>query len=159
VSSRSRTFRFASWLTRYRAGVYFFRYVWTPFDKLVLKLTGGRHGAAPKLIPELVLTTTGRRSGEPRSNPVLYLEEDGAFVVIGSNYGRKHHPAWTYNLTANPAATIRIGDREDAVRARRATPEEFESYWPRFIGVWAGWKTYRRMTDREFRMFVLEPTG
>ena len=149
--------RFGMWLTRSTAGVYVLRHVFTPADRLVLKLTKGRRSLAPRSIPSMVLTTIGRKSGQPRSNPVLFLEDGDSYVVVASNYGRERHPAWSYNLTANPRATVQIGERTVEVTARRATSEEFERYWPRLVSIWPGWRKYRTMTDREFRMFVLEP--
>jgi deazaflavin-dependent oxidoreductase (nitroreductase family) len=151
--------RLGLWLTRSVPGVLVFRYVFTPLDRAALRLTGGRLNLAPRVIPELLLTTTGRRTGQPRSTPVLYLRDGDRYVVVASNYGRERHPAWSSNLLSNPEATIQIGSRREAVVARRASPEEFERYWPRLVEMWPGWRTYRRMTDREFRMFVLEPRG
>jgi deazaflavin-dependent oxidoreductase (nitroreductase family) len=69
-----------------------FRYVFTPLDRAALRLSGGRLNLAPKVIPELLLTTTGRRSGQPRSTPVLYLKNGDRYVVVASNYGRERHP-------------------------------------------------------------------
>jgi deazaflavin-dependent oxidoreductase (nitroreductase family) len=149
--------RLGLWLTRSTLGVYLLRHVFTPADRLVLKLTKGRRSLAPTAIPELVLTTTGRRSGLARANPVLYLEDGGSYVVVASNYGRQRHPAWSYNLAANPDAEVQIGDRRQRVTARRATEDEFARYWPALVEMWPGWRKYRTMTDREFRMFVLEP--
>jgi deazaflavin-dependent oxidoreductase (nitroreductase family) len=145
------------WLTRSVPGVLVLRHVFTPLDRAALRLTGGRRGLAPRVIPELLLTTTGRRTGRPRSTPVLYLRDGTRYVVVGSNYGRDRHPAWSSNLLAHPRATIQIGLHREALVARRATAQEFERYWPRLLEIWPGWNTYRRMTDREFRMFVLEP--
>jgi deazaflavin-dependent oxidoreductase (nitroreductase family) len=96
------------------------------------------------VIPELLLTTTGRRSGQRRATPVLYLRDGDWYVVVASNYGRQHHPAWSSNLLANPQATIQIGTRRESVTARRASPEEFERYWPRLVEMWPGWRTYGR---------------
>jgi deazaflavin-dependent oxidoreductase (nitroreductase family) len=149
--------RIGLWLTGRVPGVYVLRYVWTPFDRLVVRLTGGRRGLAPRVIPQMVLTTTGRRTGKRHSTPVLYLEEGDRYIVVASNYGRARHPAWSYNLLANPGATIQIGSVRRAVHGRPATPQEFERSWPRLVAIWPGWATYRRMTDRRFRMFVLEP--
>jgi deazaflavin-dependent oxidoreductase (nitroreductase family) len=153
----SRYHRLGLWLTRSRPGVYVLRYVWTPLDRLALGLRGGRRGLAPRAIPELVLTTTGRRTGRRRATPLLYLEDGRRFVVVASNYGRARHPAWSANLMADPRASIRIGDRVVEVRGRPATEEEYERSGPGLLEIWPGWATYRRMTDREFRMFVLEP--
>jgi deazaflavin-dependent oxidoreductase (nitroreductase family) len=149
--------RLGLWLTRSTLGVYILRYIFTPADRLVLKLTNGRRSLAPRVIPEMVLTTMGRKSGLPRANPVLFLEDDGSYVVVASNYGRQRHPAWSYNLTANPSAEVQIGEELQRVTARRATEEEFARYWPRLVETWPGWRKYRTMTDREFRMFVLRP--
>lgn len=149
--------RIGLWLTRRVSGVYVLRYLWTPLDRVVLRLSRGRRGLAPRAIPELLLTTTGRRSGSRRTTPVLYLEDDGRFVVVGSNYGRRRHPGWSYNLDADPRAAIQIGELRREVRARPATSEECARFWPRLVEIWPGWKMYRRMTERPFRMFVLEP--
>ena len=149
--------RFGMWLTRSTPGVLVLRHVFTPADRLMLKLTKGRRSLAPKAIPEMVLTTRGRKSGRPRSNPVLFLRDGESYVVVASNYGRERHPGWSYNLEADPRATVQIGERTFEVEGRRATDEEFARCWPRLVEVWPGWRKYRTMTDREFRMFVLEP--
>jgi deazaflavin-dependent oxidoreductase (nitroreductase family) len=149
--------RFGVWLTKYVPGVYFLRYVWTPLDRLMYRLRGGRHGIGPRTLPVMLLTTTGRRTGSPRSTPVLYLQDGASYVIVGSNYGRRGHPGWTHNLMSTPEATVQIGDRTENVLARRTTAGEFERHWPRLLEIWPGWRTYRKMTSREFRMFVLEP--
>jgi deazaflavin-dependent oxidoreductase (nitroreductase family) len=149
--------RVGVWLTKFVPGVYYLRYVWTPLDRLVYRLRGGRHGIGPHGLPFMLLTTVGRKSGRPRSTPVLYLQEGPSYVIVGSNYGRRTHPAWTHNLLSIPEATVQVGDRSEKVLARRATAEEFAEYWPRLLDIWPGWHTYRRMTEREFRMFVLDP--
>ena len=143
-------------MTSSTPGVYVLRHVFTPADKLVLRMTGGRRGLGPSVAPQMLLTTRGRKSGKPRANPVLYLRDGDRYVVVASNYGRERHPNWSYNLTAAPEATVQIGDKKIDVAARRATEEEFARYWPRLLRIWPGWRKYRTMTDREFRMFVLE---
>ncbi|HEV3474679.1 MAG TPA: nitroreductase family deazaflavin-dependent oxidoreductase [Actinomycetota bacterium] len=148
--------RAAQWLTARRPGVYALRHIFTPLDKLVLRLSRGRRSLLPRAIPGMVLTTTGRKTGKRHATPVLYLEDDGRYVVVASNYGNRKHPGWSYNLAATPRASVQIGDGSFEVAARRATPEEFRLYWPRLVELWPGWKMYRTMTDREFRMFVLE---
>jgi deazaflavin-dependent oxidoreductase (nitroreductase family) len=137
--------------------VYVLRYVWTPVDRLVVRLTAGRRNLAPRALPELVLYTTGRRTGKRHATPVLYLEDEGRYVVVASNYGRPRHPSWSLNLMAEPRAEIQFGTERRAVIARRATAGEYARWWPRLVSIWPGWRTYRRLTDREFRMFVLEP--
>jgi F420H(2)-dependent quinone reductase len=150
--------RLGLWLTKSVPGVMVLRYLFTPLDRAVLQVTGGRRSLAPRLVPEMLLHTTGRRSGGRRSSPVLFLRDRDRYVVVASNYGRDRHPAWSSNLLADPEAEVQIGARREEVVARRATAGEFERYWPRLVEIWPGWSKYRQMTDREFRMFVLEPT-
>src|SRR6187200_1585279 len=70
-----------------------------PVDRFLSRITGGRLVLSQALVPSLVLTTTGRRSGQPRAAPLACLpDDDGSFLVVGSNFGRQHHPAWTFNL-------------------------------------------------------------
>ena len=140
-----------------RPGVYFFRYVFTPLDKLSYRLTKGRRGLSPPSMTTALLTTTGRRSGNEVTTPVLVLPDEGNYIVVGSNYGRGRHPAWTYNLGADPNATLQMRDQIHRVIAARLVGEEASAYWPRLVQMWPGWQTYRRITDREFRMFRLEP--
>ena len=115
--------RWGSWLTKK---------VYTPADRLVYRLTGGRRGLSPRKTV-LLLTTTGRKSGLPRSVPVLYLKDGPAVWVMASNYGSASHPAWSSNLLANPAATIRIGRVERPVQARLASGDEKKALWPRLV--------------------------
>ncbi len=153
----TRYHRFGLWLTKSVPGVYVFRYVWTPMDILVLRLTQGRLSLAPRAVPEMWLTTIGRKTRRTHSTAVLYLRDGDRYIVVGSNYGRGRHPAWAYNLRAQSTATIQIGGDHQEVTGRLATPEEIERYWPRLLEIWPGWVTYRQITKREFWMFVLEP--
>ena len=108
--------------------------------------------------PLCFLTTTGRRSGEPRTVPLLWVPGDGdSVVVIGSNWGRKSHPAWALNLDAESAATVAVDGVERPVRARRASGEERERYWAQAREVWPGYEGYSRRAGREIRVYVLEP--
>ncbi len=117
-----------------------------------------RTGRAPvhRDFPHLVLVTTGRRTGAPHAVPLLYLETARGPVVVGSNWGRDRHPAWSSNLLANPAAAVHVGLERRAVVARLASDEELRTLWPRLLELWPAWATYGAWTDREFRVFVLE---
>jgi len=127
-----------------------------PADRLVGRLTRGRV-VALGLAPSLVITTTGRRSGQPRSNPVLYVRDGNAFVVAGSNWGRPRHPAWTLNLLADPAATVTVDGRRIPVRARQATGAERDRLWRLLVAEWPAYDTYvRRAGGRDIRVFRLE---
>lgn len=109
-------------------------------------------------LPVLYLTAMGRRSGEPRTVPLLYAEGDGdSLVVAATNWGQRHHPAWSSNVAAHAEVTVTIGGEERSMQARRATADELERYWPRLLSIWPGYDNYKRRAGREIRVFVLEP--
>jgi F420H(2)-dependent quinone reductase len=107
--------------------------------------------------PVLLLTTTGRKSGEPRTAPVVYLADGDRHVVIGSNAGNPRMPAWALNLRANPEAEVEVYADRRPVRARVAEGEERAELWRRMNEQYAGFDDYRARTDREIWVFVLEP--
>ncbi|HEX5543743.1 MAG TPA: nitroreductase/quinone reductase family protein [Micromonospora sp.] len=130
-----------------------------PVDRFVGRLTRGRV-VALGLLPSLIITTTGRRSGQPRSNPLLYVPDGDAYVVIGSNWGQPHQPAWALNLLADPSATVDIKGRRLPVRARLATGPERDRLWRLLVAEWPAYETYvERAGERDIRIFHLEPTG
>lgn len=129
-----------------------------PADRLVGRLTRGRV-VALGLVPSLVITTTGRRSGRPRSNPLLYVPDRDGYVVIGSNWGQPHQPAWALNLLAEPRAEVTVGGCRVPVRADLATGAERERLWQLLVTEWPAYRTYvRRAGGREIRIFRLAPT-
>jgi deazaflavin-dependent oxidoreductase (nitroreductase family) len=124
------------------------------------RLTGGRF--LPRWaggMPVLSLTTTGRRSGRPRSTAIIYLEDGDDLVVMPSNAGSDATPAWWLNLQANPEAEVELRGQRRRVRARRATPEEAERLWPRMRAAYAGFEDYQGFTEREQPIVLLEPRG
>ena len=123
----------------------------------VYRLTRGRVGGKLGKAPILLLTTTGRKSGEPRTAPVLYLADGDRFVVINTNAGNAKTPAWSLNLRANPEAEVEVGRRRVAVRARLAEGEERADLWRRHMEQYSGWDFYESKLDREVGVFVLEP--
>ncbi|HEY0697805.1 MAG TPA: nitroreductase/quinone reductase family protein [Micromonospora sp.] len=128
-----------------------------PVDRLVGRLTRGRV-VALGLIPSLVLTTTGRRSGQPRSNPLLYVRDGDAFVVVGSNWGQAQQPGWVLNLLADPTATVDVSGRRVPVRAALVTGEERDRLWRLLVASWPAYQTYlTRAGGRQLRVFRLEP--
>jgi F420H(2)-dependent quinone reductase len=115
-------------------------------------------------MPILVLTTTGRKSGKPRSIPVAFLEHEGGYAVLAANAGSDPVPAWWLNLQADPDGEIAIGGRRCRVRARRAkTREEGElsgeeaELWQRFASLNPAFGEYRNLTERRIPVVVLEP--
>jgi deazaflavin-dependent oxidoreductase (nitroreductase family) len=123
----------------------------------VYRLTGGRVGGKVGRAPVLLLTTIGRKSGQPRTAPVLYLADGDRFVVINTNAGNAKTPAWSLNLRANPEAEVEVGRRRLEVRARLAEGEERAALWRRNMEQYSGWDYYESKLDREIGVFVLEP--
>ena len=105
----------------------------------------------------LMLTTTGHKSGQKRSTPLLYLEEDGRVAVVASNGGADHHPAWYRNLCANPAVEAQIGTTTQEYVARNATDEEYASLWEQFVAIYADYEAYKAQTTRRIPIVLLEP--
>jgi deazaflavin-dependent oxidoreductase (nitroreductase family) len=123
------------------------------------KLSGGRIGAKVGDAPVLLLTTTGRRSGEPRTAPVVYLERGEAMIVIDTNAGNERLPAWSHNLKAKPEAEVQIGRRKVPVTARVAIGAEREELWRACNAQYGGFDEYIEWMKRTPSVWVLEPTG
>ena len=126
-------------------------------DLFAHRLTGGRVLPSALYLPLLLLTTTGCRSGLPRTVPITTFPHGDDFIVVGSNYGRPHHPAWTSNLLANPAATVEYRTRSFPVTARLAPPGEKAELWPGIAGTSPHFEVYAQRSGRDVRVFVLEP--
>lgn len=109
--------------------------------------------------PVLLLNTTGRKSGERRTTPLLYVMDGDDFVLIASNGGAPKHPAWYLNLMANPDAMVEIRDREVRVRAEEARPEKKAHLWQKMVEMYSGYDGYQRKTEREIPVVVLHPLG
>jgi len=113
-----------------------------------------------KMIPTLLLTTTGRKSGEPRHSPLIYQHLEGAYVVIGSKGGYPDHPAWYLNLLAAPEAEIRVGAKRLKVRARTTDGAERERLWDLMQEAYPLYEVYKaRHPARPFPVIALEPIG
>lgn len=118
--------------------------------------TAGAEGHEWQGTTALILTTTGRRSGEERSTPLIYQEHDGAYLVVASKGGADEPPAWYRNLEARPEVTVQVkGDRFPA-RARVAATEEKAGMWRKMTAAWPAYDEYQQKTDREIPVVVLE---
>jgi deazaflavin-dependent oxidoreductase (nitroreductase family) len=135
--------------------------VLVPADRMIGRLTGGRVVALGlRELPSMLLTTTGRRTGQPRTQPLLYAPDGDGYVVIGSNWGQQRQPAWALNLLADPRASVALGGRRIPVRAHLATGAERERLLALLLAMWPAYETYRRRAgDRELMVFRLTPTG
>jgi deazaflavin-dependent oxidoreductase (nitroreductase family) len=119
--------------------------------------TNGRLGAKLLWFPAALLTTTGRKSREPRTTATLYLR-DGEKVVLPASFGgRDGNPAWYLNVKANPAVAVQVRDQRLSMTARDATDEERRRYWPVLIKMYPPYKNYRDATDRVIPLVVCEP--
>ena len=126
-----------------------------PVDRRILRATKGKYTLfGPTTLPTLLLTSTGRKSGQPRSCALTYLRDGDRLLILGSNWGQQHHPDWSSNLMANPDATVAIGGSEIAVTARELTGPDREEALQRFLR-YPMYRSYRTRTDRELRLFAL----
>ena len=134
-------------------------HVLTRLDKwLFPRFHGHLVSAGPPIFPLLQLTTTGKLSGQPRSTPLVYLPDGEDLIVVGSNWGQPHHPAWTSNLLARPRAIIEIKGQQRMVVARLATPAEKARLWPRLLALYPPYQVYADRSGRDLRLFILTPT-
>ncbi|GHF57989.1 hypothetical protein GCM10010218_44260 [Streptomyces mashuensis] len=127
-------------------------------DRAVHRFTGGKVLLSNRLLPGLLLTSTGAKSGLARRTPLACLPEPGgrSWVVVGSNFGRPGHPAWTANLLAHPEAEIGWRGRNVPVRARLLRGEEREDAWAAVLRMWPPYARYQQRVTREIRLFRLE---
>ena len=132
-----------------------------PIDKAILKRTKNRTSLTSLLsgIPVIVLTTTGAKSGLPRTVPLLGVVKGEEVFLIASNWGQAKHPSWYYNLKANPEAHLSFHGKEGMYLARDASDAEREMYWAEAVALYAGYAEYKkRIRTRKIPMFILSPS-
>lgn len=123
----------------------------------VYRRTNGRVGAKLLWFPAALVTTTGRKSGHPRTTPTLYLADGDRVILPASFGGRASDPAWYLNIESNPEVRVQIRDRQLELTARDATDEERKRYWPLLIKMYPPYRGYRQAADRVIPMVVCEP--
>ena len=127
------------------------------------RLTGGLIGHWTHSGPILLLTTTGRKSGKKRINPLLYMpdgpdsHQPERYLVAGSNGGRPQPPAWLLNLQADPRAVVQVRSRRFPVKAEILAGEAKAEVWPRMTTHYVGWSYYETLTDRTIWPVALVP--
>jgi deazaflavin-dependent oxidoreductase (nitroreductase family) len=119
------------------------------------RANGGKVGGPFADADLLLLTTTGVKSGQPRTSPLAYLTIDGKMLIIGSYRGADFHPAWVHNLRANPRAHIEVGSDSYDVVARELPADERESVWAQIVSVAPGFGEYQTKTSRVIPLFEL----
>ncbi|WP_221348133.1 nitroreductase family deazaflavin-dependent oxidoreductase [Streptomyces beigongshangae] len=142
-------------------------------DRAVHRLTRGKVLLSAQMLPGVILTARGARSGLPRRTPLACMPEENAggaaggatsgaangaaggtgWILVGSNFGRAHHPAWTANLLAHPDAEINWKGRDIPVTARLLHGAERDAVWKALVEFWPPYATYRSRVDREIRLF------
>lgn len=120
------------------------------------RATDGKEGHEWEGTQTLLLTTTGHKSGEPRTTPLIYGRDGENYVIVASKGGSDEPPAWFVNLSAEPEVELQVwGDRFKA-RARTASAEEKPALWEQMVGEWPAYEEYQRSTDREIPVVILE---
>jgi deazaflavin-dependent oxidoreductase (nitroreductase family) len=148
--------RLVIWLSTNAISTWLIRNVASRLDPLIFKATNGRFTSmgAPTM-PMLTLTATGRRSGEPRSVHLVCLERDGDHLVVASAMGQEKHPAWRYNLEANPEVEVQVRGERFTARAQALTDSEKNEVWADVRRAISQMTVYEERADRNIRVFRL----
>ena len=123
------------------------------------RATDGQEGHDWQGTQTLILTTKGRKSGEPRDAPLIYGTDGDKYLVVASKGGADDPPAWYLNLQADPEVDVQVWGERFKARARDATPEEHAGFWEQMRGHWPAYDEYQSKTDRQIPVVVLEPAA
>jgi deazaflavin-dependent oxidoreductase (nitroreductase family) len=148
-------------LAAHPTGARFLAHTAHRLDRPLLRLSHGRVSLTALLtgLPTLLLTTRGARSGERRTLPLLAIPDGDGFILVASNFGRSHHPAWYYNLRRHPQALVTLNGRTTAYRACELDGTERERCWQRAVALYPGYTLYAaRAGGRRIPVLRLSPT-
>jgi deazaflavin-dependent oxidoreductase (nitroreductase family) len=120
------------------------------------RATGGEEGHDWQGAHSLLLTTTGRKSGEPRTTPLIYAPYGDAFTIVASKGGADEPPAWYLNLSENPGVELQVKDEVFKATARTASADEKPAIWETMVGEWPSYNDYQASTEREIPIVILE---
>lgn len=131
----------------------------TYFSVLLYHLTGGRayRGSADSPAGFLQLTTTGRKSGQPRSVHLLYIRDGSAYVVTASNAGKQRPPGWFFNVQSHPQVTLHVHGTQVSAVAEVADPDKRRALWARLLSIAPMYAGYEKQTTRDISMVILRP--
>ena len=118
--------------------------------------SGGKDGHIWEGVATLLLTTTGRRSGEPRTTPLIYGRDGDRYLVVGSRGGAPEHPGWYQNLAAHPEIQVQVMADRFKARARTATSAERAALWKTMAAIWPAYDEYQARTSREIPVVIIE---
>lgn len=149
----------AMWhVTSSRSGAWFFAKTAHHLDRVALRSSGGQVALATLVagIPVLTVQTTGARSGQARTTPLLGVPFGEDIALIGTRFGQPGTPGWYYNMRANPAVTVSYRQKSLPASAREAAGDEWQSIWAAGRAIYGGYEAYaRRIRDRAVRIMVL----
>jgi deazaflavin-dependent oxidoreductase (nitroreductase family) len=123
----------------------------------IYRRSGGKRGGSFQKIPVALLTTTGRKSGQPRVSPLYFLHEGERVVVAASQTGREKNPMWYLNLKADPKVSVQIGSAVLELTARDATDAERTEYWAKLVDMYPTYNDYQSWTDRVIPIVICDP--
>lgn len=155
----------APWYTRAllpivtsRPGAWFFRQWMHRVDVPLLKMSGGRISFA-SAYPVLLLTTTGAKTGKERTVPLLYVERDDGYAVLGTRFGSQQHPGWYHNIRNTPEAIVHIQGKRYECTAREADDDERVEIWNAATKIYEGYEAYAPRAKRRIPIIVLTPSA
>ena len=132
--------------------------IMSTLNVVLFRLSKGRVGGRfLRGAPVLLLTTTGRKSGERRTAPVLYLADGDRFVVVASKGGFSTHPLWYKNLESNPNVEVELKGEQKKMMAKRASDVEKRLLWPKLVAMYRDFDDYQARTQREIPVVILSP--
>jgi len=131
--------------------------VMTKAQVAIYRRTGGRFANKVKGAPVLLLDHVGRKSGQARTTPVLYMDDGSDLVIVASRGGSDATPAWWLNLKATPDTTVTVGRQRRRVQAHEASAEERTRLWPKLVAIFPDFDVYKQRTSREIPVIVLSP--
>jgi deazaflavin-dependent oxidoreductase (nitroreductase family) len=121
--------------------------------------SNGEEGHLWRGVPTLLLTTIGRRSGQPRRTALIYGRDGDRYVVVASKGGAPEHPLWYLNLREQPEVEVQVGAERFRARARAATAEEKPALWRQMTQIWPAYDEYQTKTSRDIPVVLLEPAA
>ena len=143
--------------SRHEALLKFLRRLITSSNVWLLKISQGRLGNSFLGVPVLLLTTTGRKSGRQRTQPLYYLESKDRFVLVASNAGTATDPAWLFNILANPIVSADVRGEIRAMKAHVASANEKAMFWPQLTALFPKWQMMEDRSKRSFKVVILDP--
>jgi deazaflavin-dependent oxidoreductase (nitroreductase family) len=128
------------------------------FNTFMYRRSGGEGlGGTFQNIPVALLTTTGRKTGQPRVSPLYFLRDGDRVIVAASKVGAEKNPMWYLNLKANPKVSVQIKREVRDLTARDASEEERAKYWPQLVEMYPSYEDYQSWTDRTIPIVICDP--